>query len=202
MNRWLFCAVLAVGSSLFASPKTDAFVVESRRLYPTPAWAGYTNTLLTAPAYATRETDFDDRPTPGGGLVRWIDVEGARNIRDLGGWNGLPTGRVFRGSELNAVTNHGLAATSKGLDTLRRNCGIRTDLDFRAVNAAGRGACIDVSALGRDVALVDCPIGNYLSMFSQRDAYRAALRVFADSSKFPIYVYCWGGADRNRRHPA
>jgi protein-tyrosine phosphatase len=52
------------------------------------------------------------------------------------------------------------------------------------------------SALGADVRLVDAPIGNYLHMFSQTNEYAAVLRVFVDERNYPIYMHCWGGADR------
>ena len=122
--------------------------------------------------------------------VRWIAVDGARNVRDIGGWTGLKQGMVYRGSELNAVDNHGLAITEEGRRTLREELGIKTDLDFRA--AADNGG--SKSHIGADVLWVNRPIGGFLSAFT--DEYRLALREFANPENYPIYMHCWGGADR------
>ena len=74
--------------------------------------------------------------------------------------------------------------------------GIRSDLDFRAVNAESRGSCVTNSALGATVRLIDRPIGAYTELFSQTNQYAAVMRVFADESNYPIYMHCWGGVDR------
>jgi len=122
--------------------------------------------------------------------VRWIAVDGVRNVRDVGGWTGLKQGMVYRGSEMNLVANHGLQITEKGKRVLTEELGIKTDLDFRA--AADNGSA--VSPLGADVYWCNRNIGNFLTAFS--DSYRAALAEFAKPENYPIYMHCWGGADR------
>ncbi len=61
-----------------------------------------------------------------------------------------------------------------------------------------RGACVTQSALGSDVRLVDAVIRPYTRMFDpdQTNEYAAVLRVFADERNYPVYMHCWGGADR------
>ena len=122
--------------------------------------------------------------------VRWISVDGVHNVRDLGGWNGLNQGMVYRGSELNLVGNHGLDITEAGARVMREELGIKTDLDLRA--AAENGSA--VSPIGAGVAWVSRPIGSFLSAFGEE--YRLALSEFAKPSNYPIYMHCWGGADR------
>jgi hypothetical protein len=170
---------------------TEEFVKEARKVYPTPLYSSYTNSIIRK--YKCKKGMHDKNE---GALVGWVDVDGARNVRDLGGWNGLAAGKVYRGSELNAVKNHGLALTPEGLRTMREKMKIKTDLDFRAVNEGERAECLKTSALGKDVKLVDRPISNYTSMFSKTNSFASALRVFADSGNYPIYMHCWGGADR------
>ncbi len=172
----------------------EAFLDAARRAYPTPAFASYTNSLVTT--YKVKAADCADRPVPGGRIL-WYQVEGMRNVRDIGGWNGLPPGRAFRGSEPDCHPgdkthkSHGYGVTEKGLRTIRDVMKIKTDLDLRQ-----RKECPnpDRSALG--VRLVRVPIGAYMAAFKNVEGYAAALRVFADADSYPIYFHCWGGADR------
>lgn len=182
------CLGVATG---FASEATDLFVKRAREKYADPA---YTNTCVLC--FKTDKSQKNDKPNEGGGgVISWIDVEGARNVRDLGGWNGLRTGRVFRGSELNPVKNHGLGITEKGRKTLVEDLRIKTDLDFRGVTPKERADCVTNSAMGTGVKLVDFPIGGYMSIFSNK-TFPNAVRFFANDSAYPIYMHCWGGADR------
>ena len=174
------------------SPTTQ-FVEAARKAYATPEYTGYTNTIVHL--FAGHAADTLDRPRQGD-LVRWIHVPGARNVRDIGGWTGLREGRVYRGTELNAVGDHKLKIGAAGRKIMVKELGIKTDLDFRVIDAKSRGDCVTNSALGADVRLVDAPIGNYLHMFSQTNEYAAVLRVFVDERNYPIYMHCWGGADR------
>ena len=94
--------------------------------------------------------------------------------------------------------NHKLQIGSAGKKILLKDLGIRTDLDFRALDEKSRGACVTQSALGSDVRLVDAVIRPYTRMFDpdQTNEYAAVLRVFADERNYPVYMHCWGGADR------
>ena len=196
MTRMLFLASLGLYTGVSAATPKDVedYLAAARRAYPTPAYAQYTNSIVAA--YKVESTDLADRPIPGG-LVRWHHVEGMRNVRDIGGWNGLPTGRAFRGSEpdchpaSDSRKSHGYAVTSNGLHTIREVMKIKTDLDLRQPKECPHP---DVSALG--VRLVRVPIGAYMGAFRGTNEYAAALRVFADPASYPIYFHCWGGADR------
>ncbi len=172
---------------------TTRFVETARATYATPAFAAYTNTIVNL--FVGHEADTLDRPRQGD-LVRWIYVPGARNVRDIGGWTGLREGRVYRGTELNEVGNHKLKIGAAGKKILLKDLGIRTDLDFRALDEKSRGACVTQSALGQDVQLVDAVIRPYMRMYDQTNEYAAVMRLFADEKNYPVYMHCWGGADR------
>ncbi len=124
--------------------------------------------------------------------VRWIYVDGVRNVRDIGGWNGLNQGLVYRGSELNLVGSHGLQITDAGVNMMANVLGIKTDLDFRAADQ--NGAYGTSSPLGSSVTWKNCAIGNFLSAFNS--SYAETMRTFIDYDNYPIYMHCWGGADR------
>jgi len=172
---------------------TTRFVKTARAMYATPAFAAYTNTIVDL--FVGSKEDKLDSPRQGD-LVRWILVPGARNVRDIGGWTGLREGRVYRGTELNEVGNHKLKIGAAGKKVLLRDLGIRTDLDFRALDEKARGACVTQSALGPNVQLVNAVIRPYMRMYDQTNEYAAVLRLFSDEKNYPVYMHCWGGADR------
>jgi len=130
--------------------------------------------------------------------VRWIHVDGVRNVRDLGGWNGLNQGLVYRGSELNEVSEHGLQITGDGRRTFVRELGVRSDMDFRALTIEGRGEekYFAESALGSEVQLLNHQIAHFLAAFDDPESYHGVFSDFADPANYPIYMHCWGGADR------
>lgn len=184
--------VAACALTVVASPSGE-FVRKAREMYAQDNFSAYTNTIVTQ--FLGKAQDMFDKPSTDD-VVTWINVDGARNVRDIGGWNSLRTERVYRGSELNAVTNHGLALSPAGLDVMRHKLKIASDLDLRGVNRRERADYVTVSRLGADVKLLDHAIGNYMSMFSQTNKYAATLREFTIAENYPIYMHCWGGADR------
>ncbi len=127
---------------------------------------------------------------------RLIAAEGLTNIRDVGGWRNaqgqqLRQGLFYRGSEMD--THHTLTEAAKRV--LRDDLGIKTDLDIRA-EAVGR---ITESPLGADVSFQFIPTHNAYDKFVQPDAYETCRQMFsvlADEANYPLYVHCWGGADR------
>ena len=190
----LAAAAAASAASAKATPAdAEAFLAAAQRAYATADFAGYTNSLVTA--YRPAKEDMADSPAPGG-CIRWCRVEGMRNVRDIGGWNGLPTGRVYRGSaptcrDTPANRKMGLGVTPEGVRTMREVLKIRTDLDLRGPRGIPTPG---TSALG--VRLVAVALVAYTNAFVSTKGYAEALRVFADPASYPVYVHCLGGADR------
>ena len=131
-----------------------------------------------------------------GDVVRWLNVPGARNVRDLGGWTGLRQGRVYRGSQLNVLADYPVGLTVEGRRMLVRDLGIRAEVDFRAPNRAERGDFVAESALG--VRFFSRPVPPPPALFDPKaaPAYAAALRVFSDDANYPVYMHCAAGAER------
>ena len=191
-------AIAMVIFTVSAYATSEEFLVAARRLYPTEAYASYTNSIVCD--YLPPNKDRGDLPTARG-VIRWYDIGGMCNFRDIGGWNGMPTGRAFRGSEPDCHSIekmkaekkhfHNLNVTADGLDRIRNCLGIRTDLDLR-----GEDECPhpETSALG--VKLIRVPLTAYMGAYSGTNLYAKALRVFANPANYPIYFHCWGGADR------
>jgi len=126
---------------------------------------------------------------------RWIHVEGATNVRDLGGWpladgNGMVRqGLIYRGSELNIR----LPVGDDSLAYMKNELGIRTDLDFRGSSETASPALDEAN-----VDWVNIPIDPYGSIAeeSMAEPYRAIFEVLATADRYPIYLHCVGGADR------
>jgi len=133
--------------------------------------------------------------------VRWIAIPGLRNVRDIGGWNGLRAGRVYRGSALQWMdcTNASFVAESPmAKDILVNRLGLRTELDLRGTKerkTSKTGAQLPaLSEFGISPRYIS--LGGYMAAFTGTNSYRRALQMFANPENFPIYVHCAGGADR------
>ena len=194
-----FFALLAFLPVLsFPVSPSEAYLDAARRAYGTEEFAGYTNTVVTSilKSFKVKKSDGADRPVPGG-RIGWHHVDGMRNVRDIGGWNGLPTGRAFRGSEPDCLKKgdtrkyHGLVVTDEGRRVMQEVLKIKTDLDLRSTKECPHP---EYSSLG--IRLVRVPISAYTNAFTGVKGYAAALRVFADPANYPIYFHCYGGADR------
>jgi len=193
------------GCQALPSPARDvepvtAFVAKARQLYPTAGYADFRRTLLGTDGFDYRPCDALDvpkervAPTPTTNDVRWCRVPYVRNMRDLGGWNGLRTGRAFRGSYLFKTPDGDVCDETR---TAFAELGIRTDLDLRA-HAERKWqleAMTNMAAVG--LSPVHRPISAYMRSFTDlRADFREALLVFADERNYPIYFHCKAGADR------
>ena len=126
---------------------------------------------------------------------RWIHVEGATNLRDLGGWpladgsGRVRQGLIYRGSELNGR----LPVGDDSLAYMENELGIRTDIDFRH---SGESASPALNATNVD--WINFPIAPYdaIAEESMAELYRGTFAVLATADRYPIYIHCVGGADR------
>ncbi len=126
-------------------------------------------------------------------LPRWIKADGMSNIRDLGGWKTadgqvIRFGKIYRGCEMEF--HYQIEPT--GRKVLADELGIRTDLDLRA-EAVGK---IEASALGMGVDFRLLPLLPDDRVFDSVESCRQVFGVLADESVYPVYLHCWGGADR------
>ena len=87
-------ALMVTSALLFAGQISDDFVKAARAAYA--ADDACRKSIVFE--HSHRLVRDDSRPADGvaddknpGKTVRWIDVDGARNVRDIGGWTGLRT---------------------------------------------------------------------------------------------------------------
>jgi len=126
-------------------------------------------------------------------LPRFIYAEGARNIRDLGGYETVygrrvKQGMIYRGSELNGGTN----ITENGIHVLREDLGIVYDLDLRMVN---EGGCVYCSPLGEDVGYTRMHTHSYVDYLKNQAHCAFLMRFFAANDAYPLYLHCSSGDD-------
>lgn len=192
----LILAAFAAAAS--ASEKTTAFVRKAREVYPTEAYAQYRNTVVRD--WSWPDAESNDVPTARAAVcltpddVRWVNIPYVRNARDLGGWNGLRTNVVFRGSQLYRC-NGSPGGVSPDTRTALAELGIVTDLDLRG---DGERSAADTVLL-KYAGLSEKRAGmvTYMASFSGAwEAMRTALLVFTKEENYPVYFHCKAGADR------
>lgn len=128
---------------------------------------------------------------------RWLFVEGAFNVRDIGGYTNIDGRRIrqgllYRGSKFDPSTD-GFTITEKGKRTLKEFMGIRHELDLRG---DGKFEMPAGGMLGPDVRYTDVKSEDYELFLEKKDDYLTMLGVVSDPANFPVYTHCEGGADR------
>ena len=143
-------------------------------------------------------------PTPSGALplepTRWIELPGARNARDLGGYAAadgrtVRWRRVYRSAALDALTAEGCQAFA--------DLGIQTVIDMR-------NRLLPSPLFGGDVPCVFCCAQMHLlpvRSIADENAFESALEPYAESfgegialladpERLPLLFHCGGGNHR------
>lgn len=120
---------------------------------------------------------------------RMIRLDGLTNVRDCGGYENLMgkvfrQGMIYRGSELNSH----VTVTPEGLRAMREELGIKTVLDLRGSHEELK------NVYGSDY--VNIPAKAYGEYILDTETNRKIFEFLADPDNYPVYLHCWGGADR------
>ena len=127
---------------------------------------------------------------------RVMSVDGLYNVRDVGGYETesgkwIKQGLIYRGCEMNG--DHDLALTGAGDKVMSTELKIALDLDLRSPEEANGATRSPISS----AEIVYIPLGGYLGAFEEyREEYRKVFATLAAEENYPIYIHCWGGADR------
>lgn len=132
---------------------------------------------------------------------RFISLDGACNVRDIGGWKTedgktVKQGLLYRGSEIDGGKNTGhvdFCLTEKGIEQLRA-LGIKTDLDLRSESVK----VSPYSILGADVTRNFYDAAQYQAITHKDNAEktRAIFSALAKPEAYPVYLHCTHGVDR------
>ncbi len=122
-------------------------------------------------------------------IPRFIRVDGALNVRDLGG-NKIKQGILYRGTEFDEFYH----LTEQGRQTFIYDLKIKTELDVRGFYQPH----IDDSPVKDKVELIQIGYRPYLEIFepAHKKHICQIMEVLADETKYPVYIHCVGGADR------
>ncbi len=130
---------------------------------------------------------------------RIMNIDGAANVRDIGGWTTedgktVRQGLLYRGSELDGAVKSDYKLTEEGLKAMLWDLGIRFDMDLRAESENQTG----IDALGKGVKHTYYGIPMYTDIFKPEynEAVRSIFSILSDESNYPLYLHCTYGVDR------
>ncbi len=145
-----------------------------------------------------------EKPRGGGKIrivdqpVRWINIDGVDNVRDMGGWTTesgktINYGKIYRGSRFDKITDNGVVTLKK--------LGIKTDIDIRST--ASWDSYGPVEKTGLKYHFINTGL-SYDAIFrgdgsptdEVRKNYSQIFELLADESNYPIYLHCNFGNDR------
>ena len=182
-----------------------AYFKEARAKYRTAEFAAGTNSVIhrysrEEPFGPDAEYDFPDpdrKRIPDEPIV--FGLKGLRNVRDIGGWTGLRTGRVYRGSQLWRVDGAPDGIDPETRRTVREVWKLKTDFDLRGLKEWGarddpKAKLVEFQAMG--VEKIDHTFPSDKTLFECPEIVKAALKDLAREEIYPVYIHCAGGADR------
>ncbi len=149
---------------------------------------------LSNDTFTTAQGSFKTADTP-----RMLNIEGAANVRDIGGWKTtsgktVRQGLLFRGSELDGAVKSDFFIKKEGIEELVSVLGIRTEMDLRS----DADNTENTHPLGDNVNHIYYGTSMYSDIFSEIGA-GPVRKVFSDlavSSNYPVYLHCTYGMDR------
>ncbi len=131
--------------------------------------------------------------------VRMMTVDGAYNVRDVGGWKTtdgkrIKQGLLYRGCELDGAVEEKYTLTETGKSTMLTQMNIKTDMDLRTQTYTGNG----VNMLGNNVRHVYYNMQMYTVQLQEAHAekMRVLFADLAEPSNYPAYMHCTYGQDR------
>lgn len=134
---------------------------------------------------------------------RNLNIDGVTNFRDIGGWKTIDGKRVkqgmlYRSGRLNESDSDiiNVEVTNKGIETLKYELGIKSEIDVRKVDNNEVGS-ITSSVIGKDINYLSAPMeynGNILIM--NNEAVKKIFEFLGNEENYPAIIHCNIGTDR------
>ena len=196
--------------TIYFSEKSDfsnAITIKSKNSYSNEIDASI---LVPGKTYYWKVVGENSTDALGGGKikvvdspVRWIYIDGIRNVRDMGGWKTasgktVKYGMLYRGAQLNTEKNGSVvnAVTERGLETFNK-LGIKTEFDLRSmqnVHVQTTGTQLNYVLFSDEGSAYSAY--NSIAASTQKEKYKKMFEYLSNESNYPIYTHCQGGADR------
>lgn len=180
---------------------TEDFVLRDKQAYvynllPNAHYYFRVNVFMVSGETLTKSGEFTTAQS-----LRFISLDGASNVRDIGGWKTesgatIKYGMLYRGGEIDGGKNTGhpdFCLTKEGIAQLRA-LGIKTDMDLRSESVK----VSEYSILGSDVNRTFYNAEQYQSILNPNNTEKIR-KIFSDLAKpeaYPIYLHCTHGVDR------
>ena len=131
---------------------------------------------------------------------RVLNVDGAYNLRDIGGWQTadgkfVKQGMLYRGCEIDGAVKQKYTVSDEGINTMLTVLGIKTDMDLRLKSDNEYGTNI----LGASVKHKYYETEAYSEIFAdskREENIRNVFKDLADKDNYPVYLHCTYGQDR------
>lgn len=131
--------------------------------------------------------------------LRFMNVDGAYNMRDIGGWTTasgkkIKQGMLYRGTEIDGAIESKYCLTEKGIEQMTSVLKIKTDIDLRMKSETPNGKDV----LGPKVEHIYYGAPMYKAIFEEAnyDCVRKVFSDLADENNYPVYMHCTYGRDR------
>lgn len=132
--------------------------------------------------------------------VRYVDVDGVSNMRDLGGWNTkngekVAYGLLYRSGSLQEIR-------PKGIKMVTQTLGIKTEIDLR--DPLGHDGGQTMCAFGDEYNFFTFPLYAYMYNIPSSFVYNKKVEqsfvdmfeMLSEKDNYPIVFHCTAGADR------
>ena len=141
-------------------------------------------------------------------VIRGIDVDGVKNVRDLGGFFNLKQGMLYRGGEFESYDKYKdtltTLITEKGKQTIKNELGIKTEVDLRKNDNDSKenGLITKSSVDGLNYVQLPMYYGGENLIEYRDDTFDDPARIkdffelLANENNYPVYFHCSQGKDR------
>ena len=141
-------------------------------------------------------------------VIRGINVEGVKNVRDLGSFYKIKQGLLYRGGEFESYNKSKdtltTLITSNGARTLTEEWKIKTEIDLRKNDEESKenGLITKSSVDGLNYRSLPMFYGGKNLLTYSDDTFNNPARIkdffeiLADQNNYPIYFHCSQGKDR------